>query len=156
MADNSVDLVCRACGAWMPLAKIYYSTRETFWYFSSSYEDKGKELDEFLEQHTHCYDNEELELSANDRRDFEYRPFKLKYEHDISYEHGSETVTDEEIAEDAARAWYRYHDKSIPINEYNKKMYTDGFADGVKWFARKLAVMPKEKAFECVAELGKL
>lgn len=160
MADNSVDLVCRACGGRMPLAKIYYPTAATcggkYWHFVSKFEDKGKDLAEFLEEHTHCYDNEKLELTAADREDFEHRPFRLEYEHDILYQNGIEIVTDEEIVESAVQAWCMYRDKSIQNEDYGKKKYTDGFAEGAKWLARKLAVMPEEDALECVTELGKL
>ena len=78
MAHNRMYLRCRGCGEEIMLGKCLSSG----WYFSIPEQEKGYQLQRFLEKHSHCC--EELEedtcggVSPFDS--FNFEPFELTYE----------------------------------------------------------------------------
>lgn len=83
MADNRMYLRCKGCGAEMMLAKMggYWMD----WFFVKTNADKGRELNEFLEAHSHCCDDVDPDLL--DWKDWQdARPFELVYENDDDWQ----------------------------------------------------------------------
>ena len=48
MADNRMYLRCKGCGEEMMLGKAFADK----WYFTVSYEEKGRQLQSFLSEHS--------------------------------------------------------------------------------------------------------
>lgn len=78
MANNRMFLICKGCGAEIMLGK----TLGDEWYFSIPEEEKGKQLQEFLNKHCHCCEGMTKEecggVSPFDS--FNFEPFELTYE----------------------------------------------------------------------------
>lgn len=82
MADNRMYLRCKGCGAEMTLAKMGFGQD---WYNVKTDEAKGRELNEFLEAHSHCCDDVDPDLL--DWKDWrQARPFELVYENDDDWQ----------------------------------------------------------------------
>ena len=78
MANNRMYLRCKGCGEEMMLGK----TTGNGWHNVKSFEEKGRELEEFIDKHGHCCEglSEETCGGVNPYDDFHFEPFELTYE----------------------------------------------------------------------------
>ena len=85
MADNRMYLRCKGCGAELMLGKRLI---DDGWYFSLSNEDKGRQLQAFLQQHSDCcFSLEHDTLGGMSPCDPDFEPFELVYENREDWGH---------------------------------------------------------------------
>lgn len=83
MANNRMYLRCKGCGKELMLGKLFGD-----WHFSSSDEDKGRQLRLFLEQHGDCCKGlQEDTLGGMSAYNFDFEPFELVYENRDDWGH---------------------------------------------------------------------
>ena len=78
MSNNRMYLRCKGCGAEMMLGKVTGGD----WHNVKSHEEKGRELEEFINHHGHCFEglSEETCGGVNPYDDIHFEPFELTYE----------------------------------------------------------------------------
>lgn len=142
MEINDAYLVCRACGKSMTLARSFFHNP---WFTPSSDKQKMRELYLFLKEHSFCHDNDELDLTDEERMYIEERPFALRYKEDILIEKVKLDCFEKDMKEDART--------QETIAYKGEHPYMDGFFHGVKWMARRLSDMHIHEAVDCLASL---
>ena len=83
MANNRMYLRCKGCGKEMVLAKMFPGTG---YYFTKTAEEKGRELADFLKEHSiRCHEYDKDGAATCNAFDEDFEPFELVYENNPNY-----------------------------------------------------------------------